>query len=358
MAEPIKQKIIIEHISLSTKDKIALFDNLTTMLGAGISILEAVDSLLEDSKGNQKKLLTSLRKDLTQGKQISGSFARYPDTFDKVTLNILRAAEEAGTLDVTLKDIKNHIQKEMEFLDKVRAAMIYPAMIFMVFLAVMTLILTFVMPKMASVFSRMKVELPLPTKIMVFVSNFIMNNTIPLIGAVIGLIIIFILIFKYKRSIILGIFFSMPLVSDLVKQIDLTRFTRSMSLLLSSGLTLTNALELSQEVMWRKDMQRLVKYIHTAVMSGKQVSDAAKDAKGLVPMIVIKLIEAGEKTGSLDTAMQGISEHMDYEVQRTLSVLTALLEPIMLIFIGIVVGGMMLAIITPIYGLIGQVRNL
>jgi len=348
----------VQNISLSTKDKITLFDNFSTMLGAGISILETVDSLLEDSKGNQKKLLTYLRKDLTQGKQISSSFAQFPATFDKVTLNILRAAEEAGTLDVTLKDIKKHIQKEMEFNDKVKSAMIYPTLILVVFTGIMLLILTFVMPKMASVFLRMKVKLPLPTQILIITSNFIMTYTIPLIIALIALIIGFIVLYKTKKSIIFRVFFSLPLISGLIKQIDITRFTRSMSLLLSAGIPLTSALELSQDVVSRKDMQQLVKHIQTAVTSGKEVSDAVRDAKGLVPMIVIKLIEAGEKTGSLDDAMQNISEHMDYEVQRTLTTLLALLEPVMLVLIGIAVGGMMLSIIAPIYNIIGQVRNL
>lgn len=347
-----------KNISLSTKDKITLFDNFATMLGAGISILETVDSLLEDAKGNQKKLLSYLRQDLIQGKQISSSFAQFPATFDKVTLNIIRASEEAGTLYETLKDIKKHIQKEMEFIDKIKSAMIYPIMILGVFIGIMLLILTFVMPKMASVFARMKVQLPLPTRIMLMTSNFILTYTIPIIIALIVLIIGFILLYKTKKSFIFGVFFSLPLISGLIKQIDITRFTRSMSLLLSAGIPLTSALELSEDVVSRKDMQQLIKHIQIAVMSGKEVSDAVRDAKTLVPMIVIKLIEAGEKTGSLNVAMQNISEHMDYEVQRTLTMLTALLEPIMLIFIGIAVGGMMIAIISPIYGLIGQVRNL
>ena len=185
-----------------------------------------------------------------------------------------------------------------------------------------------------------------------------MTYTIPLIIALIALIIGFIVLYKTKKSIIFRVFFSLPLISGLIKQIDITRFTRSMSLLLSAGIPLTSALELSQDVVSRKDMQQLVKHIQTAVTSGKEVSDAVRDAKGLVPMIVIKLIEAGEKTGSLDDAMQNISEHMDYEVQRTLTTLLALLEPVMLVLIGIAVGGMMLSIIAPIYNIIGQVRNL
>ncbi len=344
-----------KKLSLQTKDKIALFDNLSTMLAAGISILEAVDSLLEDSKGNQKKLLSELRQDLTQGKQVYASFARFPNTFDKVTVNIIRASEEAGTLDVALKDIKKHVQNEMEFLDKIRSAMIYPIVIMVVFFLVMLLILIFVMPKLASVFGRMDVELPLPTKILMFMSDLIIHNTLALIAGVILLIFGFIVLYIKKRAFVLRIFFSFPLISGLIKQIDIARFTRSMALLLSSGLTITNALELCEEIVWRRDMQKLVAHTQKSVLAGKRFADGIRDGKGLVPMIVIKLVEAGEKTGSLDKAMQDVSEHMDYEVQRSLNTLTTLLEPVMLLFIGVVVGGMMLSIIAPIYSLIGQV---
>lgn len=347
----------IKKISLATKDKIALFDNLSTMLGAGISILEAVDSLLEDSKGNQRKLLTVMRQDLTQGKQIYASLARFPNTFDQVTVNILKASEEAGTLDITLKDIKVHIQKEMEFLDKVKSAMVYPTVILVVFALVMVMILVFVMPKLASVFGRMNVELPLPTQILMFLSNIIINNTVPLVIVLASLIAGFIFLYKAKKSIILGVFFSLPLISTLIKEIDITRFTRSMALLLSAGLTVTSALELCEKILWRKDMQRLVAHTKKSVLAGKRFSDGLRDGKGLIPMLVIKLVEAGEKTGGLDKAMQDVSEHMDYEVKRSLNALTTLLEPVMLLFIGIVVGGMMLSIIAPIYSLIGQVGS-
>ncbi len=344
-----------QGISLSTKDKIALLGNLATMLAAGISILEAVDSLLEDSKGGQKKLLQELRNDLIQGKHVYASFARFPQIFDNVTVNIIRASEEAGSLDVTLKDIKQHMQKEMEFIDKIRSAMIYPIMIFIVFLLVLIMILVFVMPKMASVFSRMKADLPLPTKIMIATSSFIVNHYIALIAGIIAFIILFIVVYKTKKMLITSIFFSLPLISGLVKQIDITRFSRSMGLLLSSGLTVTSALELCENIVWRQDVQNMVKHTRKTVLGGKRLSEGLRDYKGMVPMLMIKMIEAGEKTGSLDKAMQDISENMDYEVSRTLALLTTLLEPLMLIVIGGIVGGMMLSIIAPIYNLIGQV---
>ncbi len=346
-----------ENITLSYNDKIALLGNFSTMLAAGISILESVDSLLEDAKGNQRKVLQALREDLVQGKHVYVCFSKFPQVFDKVTVNIIKASEEAGTLDVTLLDIKNHLQKEMEFLDKVRSAMIYPVMIFIVFIAVMLGILIFVIPRMASVFTRMKVELPLPTKIMITMSNFILNNYIALIIGIIAFIGLMIVLYRKKRGLVLGIFFSLPLISDLVRQMDITRFAQSMSLLLRSGLTITQALELCQEIVWRRDVSLLIKHTHTVVMSGKRVSEGLRNGKGIFPVILIKIVEAGEKTGSLDKSLHDIGEYMDYQVSRTLATLTSLLEPVMLIFIGVVVGGMMMSIIAPIYGMIGQINN-
>ena len=344
-----------QHLTLSYKDKITLLSNFSTMLTAGISILETVDSLLEDSKGNQKKLLQVLREDLTQGKHMYISFSKFPGIFDKVTVNIIKASEESGSLDVTLKDIKTHIQKEMEFIDKIRSAMMYPILIGIVFVLVLLGILIFVIPRMASVFIRMRLELPLPTTILIFMSNFITQNSVALIVGFIVSVILIIFIYKKNRFIIFSVIFSVPGISELIKQMDITRFTRSMSLLLSSGLTITQALELSEEVVLRRDISHLVKHAKNELIAGKRLSEGLRSQKNLIPGMVIKLIEAGEKTGSLDKSLQDISEYMDYQVSRTLETLTTLIEPIMLILIGVVVGGMMLSIIAPIYGLITQI---
>ncbi|OGK35928.1 hypothetical protein A3A93_05765 [Candidatus Roizmanbacteria bacterium RIFCSPLOWO2_01_FULL_38_12] len=344
-----------KNVGMSYKDKITLLSNLSTMLTAGISILETVDSLLEDAKGNQKKLLQVLREDLIQGKHMYITFSKFPGVFDKVTVNIIKASEEAGSLDVTLKDIKTHIQKEMEFIDKIRSAMMYPVLIFVVFVLVLIGILVFVIPRMASVFVRMRLELPLPTKILIIMSNFITQNTIGLIVGFIVFVILTMVLYKKNRFIIFAVIFSIPGISELIKQMDITRFTRSLALLLSSGLTIIQALELTENVVLRRDISRLIKHAKNNLIAGKRLSEGLRSQKNLFPSMVIKLVEAGEKTGSLDKSLQDVSEYMDYQVTRTLETLTTLIEPIMLIMIGFIVGGMMLSIIAPIYGLITQI---
>lgn len=346
-----------ENLTLSSSEKIAFISNFSTMLTAGISIIEVIDSLLEDAKGNQKKVLVALREDLMQGKHVYASFSRFPRIFDKVTTNILKASEEAGTLDVALKDIKQNIEKETQFNDKVKSALTYPMVIFCVFVLVLLMILVVVIPKISQVFLRLKVDLPLPTRIMIFLSNAIVHYTIPL---VIGMAIIFAgfaFLYRTQRNLILGMLFSLPLVSQLVKEIDLTRFTRSLYLLLSSGIPITTALEFAQETVMRRDIRKMLSHAREMVISGKRFSEGLRLKKGIVPGIMIKIIEAGEKTGSLDKSMQDVSEYLDYQVSKSLVAVTALLEPVMLVMVGIMVGGMMLSIIAPIYGLIGQVGS-
>ncbi|KKQ95033.1 MAG: Type IV pilin [Candidatus Levybacteria bacterium GW2011_GWA1_39_11] len=344
-----------EKISLSSKDRLSLISNMSTMFNAGIPIIEIVDSLLEDSKGSRRKILEALRDDLMQGKHLYVSFSRFPKVFDKVTINIIKASEEAGTLDVTLKDLRKQIKEEIEFNDKIKSALTYPLIIAVVFFGVLLLILLVVVPKISTVFSRLRVDLPLPTKILIFISNALLNYTIPTVLGIIALIFLLVFILKTKKELIQEIFFSLPLVKTLVKQIDLTRFSRSMYLLLTSGITITTALELTQDVVMNRDVSRAIAHARDVVLGGKRMSEGFKEKKNVLPALMIKIVEAGEKTGSLENSMQDISEYLDYEVSNTLRNLTALLEPLMLVVIGVLVGGMMLAIIAPIYGLIGNV---
>lgn len=343
------------NTSLSANDKIALISNLHTMLDSGIPILETVESLLDGSKGGSRKLLLALKQDLGQGQHMYVTFAKFPKIFDKVTVSIIKSSEESGTLDTALEDLKLSIRKDIEFNDKIRSALIYPAFIVVVFVLVMIVILVQVVPKIATVFSQLNVVLPLPTKIMIFMSNALMAYTIPIIIVTGVLITGVVYLFKQNRKLFINALTSLPLVSTLTEQIDLTRFTRSLYLLLTAGLPITVALELTQDVVIKRNIANAIKHAKNYVYSGKKLSEGLKDSKKVIPPIMIKIIEAGERSGSLDKSMLDVSEYLDYQVSNTLKTLTALIEPIMLVGVGVLVGGMMMAIIAPIYQMIGQV---
>lgn len=343
------------NVSLSANEKIALISNLHTMLAAGIPILETIDSLLEDSKGTQKKLLQTMRQDLGQGQHMYVTFAKFPKIFDKVTISIIKSAEESGTLDTSLNDLRINIKKEIEFNDKIQSALIYPAFIFVVFIVVMVVILVVVIPKISSVFSQLNVTLPLPTKILIFLSNALLTYTVPIVTIVIIFAATIFYFFKKNRTFFVRMLTSLPLVSTLTQQIDLTRFTRSLYLLLSAGIPITVALELTQNVVIKKNVANAIKHAKNYVYGGKKLSEGFRDSSKVIPPIMIKIIEAGERSGSLDKSMLDVSEFLDYQVSSSLKTLTALIEPIMVVGVGILVGGMMMAIIAPIYQMIGQI---
>jgi len=344
-----------ENLTISNSDKMGFLISLSTMLSSGITIVESIDSMFEDAKGDFKVFLTVLKNDIQQGKRIYLSLSKFSNIFDKVTVNLIKAAEEAGTLDLSLKQIKINMQKDNEFTDKVKSALTYPVFILVVFLLVFLMILIFVIPKISKIFLSLKIELPLPTKILIFLSDFILKSTAPLvIGLVMSLIFIFFL-YKTKKKELVQFIFSLPLISNLIQQIDLTRLTRSLHMLLEAGVNISYSLELVEDIVINKHIYKMILYAKENVASGKNLASAFIKYKKYVPSLIIRVIEAGEKSGHLDKSLLETSEYLDYEVTNTLKSLTALLEPIMLVVIGILVGGMMLSIIAPMYGLIGQV---
>ncbi len=344
-------------IRLSGGEKIEFISNMYTMLKAGIPVLNGVESLLEDSKGNLQKVFSVLREDLLAGRRMHLSLAKFPESFDKVTVNLIKAAEEAGTLEVTLADIKKNTQAEMEFSDKVKSALTYPAFVFLIFIGVMGVMLFVVMPKISQVFSRLKVNIPLPTKILMATSAFMLKNTVFVtVGSALVLLVL-VIVYKKKRRFMINLLAHLPVVSTLFKKVDIVRFSRSMGLLLSSGIPIVSALELSVEVVNRRDLRLLLESAKKTVYAGKQFSEGLTTHKGIIPGIVVKLIQLGESSGSLDKAMGDVTEYMDYEVSKNLKTLTTLLEPVMLVFVGLLVGGIMMSIISPMYSMIGQVSN-
>ena len=343
-------------MTISTQEKLDIIANLATLLSAGIPLLESVDSLLNESKGNTQKILAALKQDLTQGKSISQSFEKSPKAFDPITVNLIKAAEEAGTLDTTLKDLTSSLKKDIEFVGKVKSALIYPMLVFIVLLAVVILNLFFVIPRVATVFEKLKVPTPLPTKILIETSKVVTQNTILIIAGIIILAIFVYFIFKVKKQLFLNILFSLPGISKLMFEIDLTRFTRVMSFLLKSGLPIDNCLELSTHLVLKKQVQDIVANSLKQVTSGKNIAEGLKLYPKIIPNFMIRVVEAGEKSGTLEKSFEELSEQFDSRVSTRLKTLTTLIEPLLLLIVGVMVGAIMLAIIAPIYKLIGNIN--
>src|SRR3989304_1676308 len=345
------------NVSLSTQGKLSLITGLSTLIASGIPILEAVDSLMEESKENTKKILLQLKEDLNQGKTISESFARFPRSFDPATVNLIKAAEEAGTLDTSLKDLIQSIKKDAEFMGQVRSALAYPILVVIVLVAVLGLNLFFVIPRVADVFARLKIPTPLPTRILLTTSKIITTYTIPtIVTGAFGSILIFFGV-RANSKFFINLISALPIIDKLILEIDLTRFTRSMALLLKSGIPITDALEFSQDVVFKGEFRNLIGEAVKAVSSGKKLSEGLKKTKKLIPNFMLRIIEAAESNGTLEKSMQDLSEQFNDRVSTRIKTLTTLIEPLLLIIVGRMVGGIMLSIIAPIYNLIGNIRG-
>lgn len=342
--------------ALSQSEKLALISNFGVMLAAGIPLLEIIESLLIDAKGAQQRILKTLQADLKQGQTLASTFSKFPKSFDPIFVNLVKAGEQSGTLDVTLKNLEATIKKEIEFSDKIKAALAYPVLVVIVFTAVLIMILTFVVPKISQVFVKLRVDLPLPTKVLVFLSNFFLQFTPLIIILAVLLFLAAYLLYKTQKRYFFNLIFSLPLISRLGKYIDLTRFSRSLALLLSSGIPIIEALELSRQVVVRAEIGRAVERAKQAVMAGQPLSFGLKQTKGAIPAMMIRLINAGERSGSLDRSMLEIAQYYDNQVSNSLKIISELLEPALLIIIGLLVGGTMLAIVAPIYQMIGQIK--
>lgn len=344
-------------ISLSNDEKLVLVGNLGTMLASGISIIESVESLAEDSKGNLLYILTSLKLDLEQGLQVYESLGKYTRIFDGVTVSIIKAAEESGTLDKALKDLRNTLIKELEFKDKIKGAMMYPVFILFIFIFVLVGMLYGIIPKIGGVFKSLRMPLPLVTKVLIAMSDILVNNTLTVIVVVVVIVVAVILVYRYKKNLVLKMLFGLPIISALVRDIDLTRFTRSMSLLLLSGIPITGALELSVNVVIKPQVRDAINDGYQSVIQGGRLSEGIAKRGKMFPGILRKMIEVGEKSGSLDKSLQDASDFLDYQTSKKIKELTTLLEPMMLVLVAGLVGGMMLAIIAPIYGLISSIGS-
>jgi len=191
--------------------------------------------------------------------------------------------------------------------------------------------------------------------VMFFISHIILTYTIWVILAAVLICIGLFFLYTKKKRWLLSLLYPLPIFSTLFREIDLTRFSRSMHLLLSSGISITSALDLAEDVVQNRRIGKSINFAKETISSGENLSVAFKKHRKIFPGVMVKIIEAGEKTGTLDKSMEDISEYFDYRVTNSLRTLTVALEPVMLVIVGLLVGGMMLSIIAPIYNLIGQV---
>lgn len=338
-------------------DRIALVRNLAATTKAGLSIVESLDILAQDAtKPLLRKILLQIKNNMQNGQALWQSFQYYQNHFPPFFVGMIRAAETSGKLDVTLDELTQYLTREYSLVKRVKNAMAYPFILLVACVGVIIILLGFVLPSMEKTFQRSQIVLPIYTRVMLSIGHAMTYNFFLDFIVIAGIIA---LVFVIKRSAFLKelfakIVFRIPLVNQLIKKIILVKFSRTMGSLLSSGALITDSLRLAADSVGNEYYKRAILKINADVSRGVSLSKALKACGNLFPNFLISLVIVGEKTGSLENILKTFANFYDEEVDYSLRTLTTFLEPAMLLFMGLIIGAIVLSVLLPIYQFVGK----
>lgn len=350
---------VITKGTLPQVEKITFCRYLGVMLSTGLSLSEGIDVLRAETKNPlMKKILEDMSYSLEQGQQLSTIFERYPEVFENYFLSLTRAGEVSGKLSEVFRYLEQELRSEYSLNAKVKGAMLYPAVIFIAMIGMGCLMFFFVLPQIGKVFLSLKLPLPAFTKFMFTISIAVSKNIIPviLVGIIAVVGIIFSLRSKKVRDMVMRAIQPIPIIRKMIQKIDLARFCRIFSTLIRAAVPITDALEISLSTLSWFQYQALSKVFPDEIKRGKTLSQLIKESK-IFPSLMVQMTAAGEKTGTLDATLADLATFYEGEVEEEVKGLTQIIEPVMMLCVGIAVGGMILSIIAPMYSVIGSVQQ-
>ena len=342
------------------KDKeLAIFTRqFSTMIDAGLPLVQCLNILAEQSESKGLRATTAnVARQVEAGSTLADALRRHPRTFDDLFTNLVAVGETGGILDVVLRRLSVYIEKAAALKRKVKAAMIYPATIISVAFLVVIFMLTFVIPTFAQMFKNLGADLPLPTTIVLWLSDFVRGYILLIIAAVAGSVYGLRKYYQTEtgRSTIDALLLKVPVFGTLIRKVAVARFTRTLGTLVSSGVPILEGLRITAKTAGNRVVERAVMQCRTAVTAGKTLAEPLKGS-GVFPPMVIQMISVGEQTGALDAMLGKIADFYDDEVDTAVSALTALLEPLMIVILGVIIGGLVVAMYLPIFRLVTLIK--
>jgi len=342
------------------KDKeMAIFTRqFSTMIDAGLPLVQCLNVLADQSESkNLRSVTASVAKSVEEGATLADSLRKHPRTFDDLYTNMVDVGEAGGILDVVLQRLAVYIEKAASLKRKVKSALVYPCSIMGVALLVIVFMLTFVIPTFARMFKEMGAELPLPTKIVIGMSDFVRGFFwligLAIAGAVFGLR-------AYHRTdnghfTIDALLLEVPIFGVILRKVAVARFTRTLGTLVHSGVPILEALRITATTAGNKVVEAAVLQCRNSVTEGKTLAEPLRSS-GVFPPMVVQMVSVGEQTGALDAMLSKIADFYDDEVDTAVATLTSLLEPMMIVFLGVVVGGLVVAMYLPIFKLVTLIK--
>lgn len=355
-----KKGITLFGGGISVSEKAAFCRFMATMLRSGLPLPEAVDIIREETKNKKlQEVLFNISFHVRKGGTISSVLANYKNEFDSVFLTIVKAGEESGTLDKSFDYLAKQQMASYELSQKVKSSMMYPAIILVAMIGNAGIMLGFVLPKMSDVFLSLNVELPPVTRFVLTVGKSVGANMALTFGAFFAFIFFGIMIFVIRRTrdYIMSFIVKLPVISKVMDQLDTARFARTLSTLLKSSVPIMVALDVSSDTLKQPQLKKEAKEFSAGVAKGLSLSDILTKQKRAFPITMVQTIKAGEKTGSLETVLEELADFYELEVDFSLKRATALLEPLLMLVIGVAVGAMVVILITPIYSIVGGLQG-
>jgi type IV pilus assembly protein PilC len=340
---------------------VAIFSRqMATMIDAGLPLVQSLAILARqvDHKGLQK-ILRDVRMDVEGGLPFSDSISKYPKVFNRLYLNLVRAGEVSGTLDTVLDRIAIFQEKDLALRGKIKGALTYPAIVLVFALGVTYFLLTTIVPQFAQILIQLNAPLPFITQMLITVSDFLQHQTLILVAIIVA--IVFAYRWYYSRNdgrhVIDRIKLRLPVFGNLISKAALASFSRTLSLLIKSGVNIIESLEITRGAANNAIVEDALVNAKNAVMQGEQMSQPLAAATDVFPPMVVSMVAIGEETGGIDTMLDKIADYYDREVDEAVDQLTAAIEPIMIVFLGAIVGLIVAGMFLPMFAIIGQLSK-
>jgi len=349
-------KDIFENIAffqpkVTGKDMVIFTRQMSTMIDAGLPLVQCLQ-ILSKQQANPtfKKVLFQVQNDVESGNTLADSMRKHPKVFDNLYSNMIEAGEVGGILDTILSRLATFKEKAMALQKKIKGAMTYPTICLGISLVILTVILVFVVPVFKSMFEEFGAALPAPTQMVVNMSDAFKNNFLYMI---IGLAVLIFIIKKiystekgrYRMD---SMFLKAPVVGDLIRKVAVAKFTRTLSTMLQSGVPILDSLQVTAKTAGNKVIEQAVFRVSDAVAEGRAIVEPLEET-GVFPNMVVQMINVGESVGALDAMLEKIADFYDEEVDQAVENLTAMIEPFMMVFLGGMIGGLVVAMYLPIF---------
>ena len=345
--------------TISTKEVVEFTRHLSVMLSAGVTIFEAISFLRDQTKNKVfRGRLDDVLISLNNGQSLSASMKKFPKVFPEIFTNIIHVGEQSGSLPQTMIDLADHLEETDNFKKRVKGALIYPKIILAVMLTFILVLFFFVMPKILTIFYSLNAEIPAATKVIIWITKFLQNNLIFVALGIFGLITVFYLAFKnpliqrYRDKFYL----KAPLVGHIVLNYNTAQVSQHFGTLFTSGLTIIRCLEITKTVIKNTVFQDEIGYMVNKIKNGTALSQSFRDNSYFPPMFM-KLIKVGERTGKLPYVIGYMKDYYKSLVDGDVKNITSIIEPVIMVVLGLMVTGLVVTVIGPIYQLIANVSK-